>query len=149
MDMVALPKVIRNPTRRILGLTWLRHPVEVRKADVTAQLRCAVTNAASNDSFHLTGRRSPSGRAGPSPEWDRRYSAGHAFGAGTIRSVLALPKILLFGFNVPSCYRPRMALLRLYATLVLLLKLPVFGLLDGVKSEDVSVEEMMRRLRSV
>jgi hypothetical protein len=62
---------------------------------------------------------------------------------GTIWSALTLPEILLFSFIVPSCYRPRTALVRVWATLVLVVKLPVFGLLGGVKSEDVSVDEMM------
>ncbi|MEZ2310814.1 hypothetical protein AB6809_29640 [Paraburkholderia sp. RCC_158] len=62
---------------------------------------------------------------------------------------LTLPEILLFNLIVPCFARPVTAPARLWSTLVLLVKLPVLGLLGRVSSENVSIEELMRRLRAV
>jgi len=40
-------------------------------------------------------------------------------------------------------------LVRTWATLILIIKLPVFGLLGGVTSENVTIEELSRRLRAL
>ena len=68
---------------------------------------------------------------------------------GTAWTFLMLPEILLFNLIVPSCARPSTAPARLWSTLVLLIKLPVLGLLGRVHSENASIEELERRLRSV
>jgi len=68
---------------------------------------------------------------------------------GTVWAFLTLPEILLFNLIVPSFARPRTVLVRHWSTLVLLIKLPVFGLLGRVSSENVSIEELTRRLRAL
>jgi hypothetical protein len=62
---------------------------------------------------------------------------------------LTLPELLLFNWLVPSLARPSTVLVRTWATLVLIIKLPVFGLLGGVTSENVTIEELSRRLRAL
>lgn len=62
---------------------------------------------------------------------------------------LSLPELLLFMWLLPICDRPSTFFGRTWVTLLLILKLPVFGLLGGVTTEDVSVEEVLRRLQSV
>ncbi|NTX18031.1 hypothetical protein [Burkholderia cepacia] len=50
---------------------------------------------------------------------------------------------------LPIFDRPSTFFGRTWVTLLLILKLPVLGLLGGVTTEDVSVEEVLRRLQSV
>jgi hypothetical protein len=50
---------------------------------------------------------------------------------------------------VPTFTRPKLAHYRLLSTVVLLFKLPLFGLLGKVTSEDVTIEEVAARLKSV
>jgi hypothetical protein len=68
---------------------------------------------------------------------------------GTIWAFLTLPEILLFNLLVPAFANPKVAHLRLLSTVVLLIKLPLFGLLGQVSSEDVTIEELAKRLRSI
>jgi hypothetical protein len=68
---------------------------------------------------------------------------------GTIWAFLTLPEILLFNFLVPALATPKVAHLRLLSTVVLLFKLPLFGLLGQVTSENVTIEELAKRLRAV
>jgi hypothetical protein len=68
---------------------------------------------------------------------------------GTIWAFLTLPEILLFNLLVPAIAHPKVAHLRLLSTLALLIKLPVLGMLGRVTSEDVSIEELTKRLKSV
>jgi hypothetical protein len=68
---------------------------------------------------------------------------------GTIWTVLTLPEILIFDWLLPIFARPSCVLVRTWATLVLLVKLPVFGLLGRVTSENVSIDELQERLRGV
>jgi hypothetical protein len=65
---------------------------------------------------------------------------------GTAWAILTLPEILLFNLIVPSFVRPSTALVRLWSTLVLLIRLPVFGLLGRVLSENVTIEELSQKL---
>ncbi|WP_155753759.1 hypothetical protein [Burkholderia anthina] len=50
---------------------------------------------------------------------------------------------------LPIFDRPSTFFGRTRVTLLLILKLPILGLLGGVTTEDVSVEEVLRRLQSV
>jgi hypothetical protein len=68
---------------------------------------------------------------------------------GSVWALLTLPEILLFNWLVPSFARPSSVLMRTWVTLVLLVKLPVFGLCGWVSSENVTIEELQRRLRAV
>ncbi|KVH05427.1 hypothetical protein WS84_28250 [Burkholderia anthina] len=68
---------------------------------------------------------------------------------GTVWAFLSLPELLLFMWLLPIFDRPSTFFGRTRVTLLLILKLPILGLLGGVTTEDVSVEEVLRRLQSV
>ncbi len=68
---------------------------------------------------------------------------------GTVWAFLSLPEFLLFMWFLPICARPLTFLSRTWVTLLLFIKLPTLGLLGGVTSEDVTVDELMKRLQSV